>query len=135
MAEYGTIPYNMTNFGAGFPLCPAVIGISYGRHARNGPACTALPPRGVRILQTLLVSDRYLCYNSMYSYGKLRNPAVPNASGRRGGEPVMHRKLSRLIEPNLQLYFLCLALFAALTIPVQPLLAAAEAAATRVSPS
>ena len=41
----------------------------------------------------------------------------------------MHRKLSRLIEPNLQLYFLCLALFAALTIPVQPLLAAAEAAA------
>ncbi len=129
MAEYGTIPYNMTNFGAGFPLCPAVIGISYGRHARNGPACTALPPRGVRILQTLLVSDRYLCYNSMYSYGKLRNPAVPNASGRRGGEPVMHRKLSRLIEPNLQLYFLCLALFAALTIPVQPLLAAAEAAA------
>lgn len=40
----------------------------------------------------------------------------------------MHRKLSRLIEPNLQLYFLCLALFAALTVPVQPLLAVVEAA-------
>ena len=40
----------------------------------------------------------------------------------------MHRKLSRLIEPNLQLYFLCLILFAALTVTVQPLLAAAEIA-------
>ncbi len=39
----------------------------------------------------------------------------------------MHRKLSRLIEPNLQPYFLCLALFAGLTAAVQPLLAAAEA--------
>ena len=41
----------------------------------------------------------------------------------------MHKKLSRLIEPNLQPYFLCLALFAALTVPVQPLLAAVEIAA------
>ena len=40
----------------------------------------------------------------------------------------MHKKLSRLIEPNLQPYFLCLALFAGLTAPVNPLLAAAEAA-------
>ena len=41
----------------------------------------------------------------------------------------MHKKLSRLIEPNLQPYFLCLALFAILTVSLQPLLAAAEAAA------
>ena len=41
----------------------------------------------------------------------------------------MHRKLSRLIEPNLQLYFLCLALFVALTVTVPPLLAAVEVAA------
>ena len=41
----------------------------------------------------------------------------------------MHKKLSRLIEPNLQPYLLCLALFAALTAPIQPLLALAEAAA------
>ena len=40
----------------------------------------------------------------------------------------MHKKLSRLIEPNLQPYLLCLALFAALTAPIQPLLAVAEAA-------
>ncbi len=38
----------------------------------------------------------------------------------------MHKKLSRLIEPNLQPYFLCLALFAALTVPIKPVLAAAE---------
>ena len=41
----------------------------------------------------------------------------------------MHKKLSRLIEPNLQPYFLCLALFAAAAIPIEPLLAAAEAVA------
>ncbi len=41
----------------------------------------------------------------------------------------MHRKLSRLIEPNLQPYFLCLALFTLLAIPVEPWLAAAEAVA------
>ena len=41
----------------------------------------------------------------------------------------MHKKLSRLIEPNLQPYFLCLALFAVLTMPSQPLLAVVEAAA------
>ena len=40
----------------------------------------------------------------------------------------MHKKLSRLIEPNMQPYFLCLALFAALAVPVQPVLAVAEAA-------
>ena len=39
----------------------------------------------------------------------------------------MRKKLSRLIEPNLQPYFLCIILFAAATAPVQPLLAAAEA--------
>ena len=39
----------------------------------------------------------------------------------------MHKKLSRLVEPNLQPYFLCLALFVAAAIPIQPLLAAAEA--------
>ncbi|MBD5162999.1 MAG: DHH family phosphoesterase [Oscillibacter sp.] len=38
----------------------------------------------------------------------------------------MNRKLSRLIEPNLQPYFLCLALFAVLTASAQPLLASAE---------
>lgn len=41
----------------------------------------------------------------------------------------MHKKLSRLIEPNLQPYFLCLALFIAATAVIQPWLAAAEAAA------
>lgn len=41
----------------------------------------------------------------------------------------VHKKLSRLIEPNLQPYFLCLALFAAAAIPIEPLLAAAEAVA------
>ena len=41
----------------------------------------------------------------------------------------VHKKLSRLIEPNLQPYFLCLVLFAAVTAPLQPLLGAAELAA------
>ena len=41
----------------------------------------------------------------------------------------MHKKLSRLIEPNLQPYFLCLTLFVLATIPFQPVLAAAELAA------
>ena len=41
----------------------------------------------------------------------------------------MHKKLSRLIEPNLQPYFLCLALFIAVTASIQPWLAAVEAAA------
>ena len=40
----------------------------------------------------------------------------------------MHKKLSRLVEPNLQPHFLCLILFVLATIPVQPWLAAAEAA-------
>ena len=39
----------------------------------------------------------------------------------------MHNKLSRLIEPNLQPYFLCLALCVAVAIPIEPLLAALEA--------
>jgi len=38
----------------------------------------------------------------------------------------VHKKLSRLIEPNLQPYFFCLALFIAVAIPIQPLLAGAE---------
>lgn len=41
----------------------------------------------------------------------------------------MHKKLSRLIEPNLQPYFLCLALFIVVAIPLEPMLAAAELAA------
>ena len=41
----------------------------------------------------------------------------------------MHKKLSRLIEPNLQPYLFCLALFAVLTAPIQPLLSLAETAA------
>ena len=40
----------------------------------------------------------------------------------------MHKKLSLLVEPNLQPYFLCLALFIAAAVPIQPMLAAAEAA-------
>ena len=40
----------------------------------------------------------------------------------------MHKKLSRLVDPNLQPYFFCLALFIAAAIPIQPMLAAAEAA-------
>jgi len=47
-----------------------------------------------------------------------------------GGQPIMNKKFSRLLEPNLKLYFLCLLLFAAVTVPVQPLLAAAEGAVT-----
>ena len=38
----------------------------------------------------------------------------------------MNKKLSRLIEPNLQPYFLCLALFAAVSVPIQPVLAGVE---------
>ena len=41
----------------------------------------------------------------------------------------MHKKLSRLIEPNLQPYFFCLATFAGVTAPSQPVLAAVELAA------
>ena len=41
----------------------------------------------------------------------------------------MHKKLSRLVEPNLQPYFLCLALFAVAAFFVEPLLAFVEAAA------
>ena len=40
----------------------------------------------------------------------------------------MHKKLSRLIEPNLQPYFFCLATFAGVTAPFQPVLAAVELA-------
>ena len=41
----------------------------------------------------------------------------------------MHKKLSRLIEPNLQPYFFCLATFAGVTAPFQPVLAVVELAA------
>ncbi len=41
----------------------------------------------------------------------------------------MNKKLSRLIEPNLQPYFLCLILFIIITAAIQPALAAAEGAA------
>ena len=41
-----------------------------------------------------------------------------------------NQKLSRLLSPNLQLYFICLVIFTLATIPVSPMLAAAEGAAT-----
>ncbi|MEG2222029.1 MAG: DHH family phosphoesterase [Oscillospiraceae bacterium] len=41
----------------------------------------------------------------------------------------MNKKISRLLEPNLKLYFLCLALFALAAIPVSPVLAGAEGVA------
>ena len=39
-----------------------------------------------------------------------------------------NKKLSRLLEPNLKLYFLCMVLFCCATAVVSPLLALAEAA-------
>lgn len=42
----------------------------------------------------------------------------------------MNKKFSRLLEPNLKLYFLCMLLFSAAAIPFKPALAAAEAAVT-----
>ena len=44
-------------------------------------------------------------------------------------ERPVHKKLSRLIEPNLQPYFLCLVLFIAAAALIQPVLAAVETAA------
>ena len=41
-----------------------------------------------------------------------------------------NKKLSRLLEPNLQLYFLCMAAFCGATATVSPLLALAEGCAT-----
>lgn len=41
-----------------------------------------------------------------------------------------NQKLSRLLSPNLQLYFICLVIFTLATIPVSPMLAVAEGAAT-----
>ena len=41
-----------------------------------------------------------------------------------------NKKLSRLLEPNLKLVFICMLLFAAVTAPVKPVLALAEACAT-----
>ena len=41
-----------------------------------------------------------------------------------------NKKLSRLLEPNLQLYFLCLVAFTAAAVTVSPMLALAEGAAT-----
>ena len=35
-----------------------------------------------------------------------------------------NQKLSRLLSPNLQLYFICLVIFTLATIPVSPMLAA-----------
>ena len=43
-------------------------------------------------------------------------------------ERLVHKKLSRLVEPNLQPYFFCLALFTAIAVPTQPMLAAAAPA-------
>ena len=45
---------------------------------------------------------------------------------REEGDANVNKKMSRLIEPNLQPYFLSLIVFIALTAPVQPVLAAAE---------
>ena len=42
----------------------------------------------------------------------------------------VHKKLSRLIEPNIQPCFLCLILFALAAVPIQPWLAAVEAVIT-----
>jgi len=44
----------------------------------------------------------------------------------------MNKKLSRLLEPNLKLYFLCLAAFSLAAIPFSLLLAGAECAVTLV---
>ena len=41
-----------------------------------------------------------------------------------------NKKLSRLLEPNLQLYFLCLVIFTLAAVPFQPVLAMAEGIAT-----
>ena len=41
-----------------------------------------------------------------------------------------NKKLSRLLEPNLKLYFLCLAIFVLMAIPISPVLALAEGLAT-----
>ncbi len=41
-----------------------------------------------------------------------------------------NKKLSRLLEPNLKLYFLCMALFCLLALAVKPMLALAEACVT-----
>lgn len=42
-----------------------------------------------------------------------------------------NKKLSRLLEPNLKLYFLCMVLFCCAAAVVSPLLALAEAAVMR----
>lgn len=42
----------------------------------------------------------------------------------------MNKKFSRLLEPNMKLYFLCMLLFSAAAIPFKPALSAAEAAVT-----
>ena len=42
----------------------------------------------------------------------------------------MNKKLSRLLEPNLQLYFFCLVLFSLAAIPFKPLLAFVEGCVT-----
>ena len=41
----------------------------------------------------------------------------------------MHKKLSRLLEPKMGPYFICLALFSIIAIPIKPVLALAEAVA------
>ena len=41
-----------------------------------------------------------------------------------------NKKLSRLLEPNLQLYFVCLLLFSLAAVTVSPLLALVEGCAT-----
>ena len=45
----------------------------------------------------------------------------------------MHKKLSRLVEPNLQPYFLCFLLFILAALLVEPVLAAAEAVVRSVT--
>ena len=41
-----------------------------------------------------------------------------------------NKKLSRLLEPNLKLYFFCLAVFALAAVPASPVLALVEGVAT-----
>ena len=44
----------------------------------------------------------------------------------------LNKKLTRLIEPNIQPAIICLSLFVVLAIPFQPVLALAEAALTLI---
>ena len=57
-----------------------------------------------------------------------RHYARPGGGTSRRGKLPVRKKLSRLIEPNIQPCFLCLILFIIAAVPVQPWLAVVEAA-------